>query len=162
MEYSLTGEGSITVWLTSCFTGFDSAALLCLNNSIFTCLVESNPSKYKKLICSTLGVYLGIEAIFFFKKRVQLVSKWSHLSPVNFFLIFHDPDPLLRNVIQTLLLPVLLVLGRQVELDPVVVDQGVAGLTYQDTVGSLPRNNGLEEMFVYAKSCALISWKIIG
>ena len=86
-----------------------------------------------------------------------MVSKWSYLSPVNFFLIFHDPDPLLRNVIQTLLLPVLLVLGRQVELDPVVVDQGVAGLTYQDTVGSLPRNNGLEEMFVYAKSCVLIS-----
>ena len=38
-------EVNITVQLTSCFTCLDSAALLLLNNSRFTCLVDSNPSK---------------------------------------------------------------------------------------------------------------------
>ena len=42
----LTYRGSIIKRLTSCFTCLDSIALLILNNKIFNCLGESNPSKW--------------------------------------------------------------------------------------------------------------------
>ena len=45
-----THRGSFTVWLTSCFTCLDSAAMLMLNKNRFTCLVVSNQEVNRTVI----------------------------------------------------------------------------------------------------------------
>ena len=50
VDYRYFLRGSIPVWLTSCLTGLDSAALRMLNNNRFTCSAKSKPVKQE--VCS--------------------------------------------------------------------------------------------------------------